>query len=376
MSNPNRVLIWMTLFLTCVLIAATLLHQALLDAFFANHLFNGMILAVLIIGVLVNIRQVVILHPDVTWLDRFPASLRDRTLAPRLLLPMAKMLEKRTRGHRMSAMTMRSVLDGIRMRLDESRDISRYLTGLLVFLGLLGTFWGLLDTIGGVSAVIAELSTSGAENGDVAASFQHLMQSIQTPLGGMGTAFSSSLFGLGGAVVIGFLDLQAGHVQNRFFNELEDRLSDIAHVSGGTLALESDQGLPGLIEALLEQTADSLDRLQLLIARNEEARTAQNSRQLALHERIADLLEQLRSEQRVAQGEQAELAPALRQLTQQLREPSSGGEQMQRHIRNLDVTLGQLLQESTSGRERLIEELRREVRLLAHALSRRPPESE
>jgi hypothetical protein len=377
MSNPNRVLIWMTLFLMGTLLSATMLVEPLTEAFLANQVFNGMIIGVLLIGVIVNIRQVIILQPDVAWLDEFPRSLKDRNLEPHLLTPMAKMLEKRKRGYRMSAMTMRSVLDGIRMRLDESRDISRYLTGLLVFLGLLGTFWGLLDTIGGVSAVIAELSTG--EEGDVAASFKHLMESIQAPLAGMGTAFSSSLFGLAGAVVIGFLDLQAGHAQNRFYNELEDRLSDISHVTSGTVGIEHDQSLSGYVEGLLEQTAESLDKLQSVMSRNEEDRLASTSRQMELNERIAELTDQIRSEQkavtRMGQSH-ADLHPLLVQLGEKIDSSGDGDEALRRHIRNLDIGITQLVSETVTSRERLVEEFRKEIRLLGHTLNKRPQQGD
>ncbi len=375
MSNPNRVLIWMTLFLMGALLSATMLIEPLTEAFLANQVFNGMILGVLLIGVIVNFRQVVILHPDVAWLEEFPRSLKDRNLEPRLLTSMAKMLEKRKRGYRMSAMTMRSVLDGIRMRLDESRDISRYLTGLLVFLGLLGTFWGLLDTIGGVSAVIAELSAGGGD--DVAGSFKHLMESIQAPLSGMGTAFSSSLFGLAGAVVIGFLDLQAGHAQNRFYNELEDRLSDISHVTSGALGIENEQGLSGYVEGLLEQTAESLDKLQSVMSRNEEDRITNTARQMELNERIAELTDQIRSEQkavlRMGQSH-ADLHPLLAQLGEQIENSGNGDESLRRHIRNLDIGITQLVSETVTSRERLVDEFRKELRLLAHTLTKRPPQ--
>ena len=377
MSNPNRVLIWMTIFLIGVAISTTMLFDALSTAFMANHVFNGMIVGVLLIGVIINIRQVLVLHPDVSWLEDFPRSLKDINKEPRLLASMAKMLEKRSKGYRMSAMTMRSVLDGIRMRLDESRDVSRYITGLLVFLGLLGTFWGLLDTISGVSSVISELS--GGAQDDVAASFKHLMQSIQTPLSGMGTAFSSSLFGLSGAVIIGFLDLQAGHAQNRFFNELEDRLSDISHVTSSSIGVESEQSLPAFVEGLLEQTAESLDKLQSVMGRNEEDRLNQTARQMELNERIADLTDQIRAEHkvmvRIGQSH-SELQPAIVQLAEQIEGNWASDEQQRKHIRNLDVGITQLISETVTGRERLIEEFRKELRLLAHTITKRPQGSE
>ncbi|MEL0144704.1 MAG: flagellar motor protein MotA, partial [Alphaproteobacteria bacterium] len=161
----------------------------------------------------------------------------------------------------LSTLSMRSLLDGIASRLDESRDLSRYTIGLLIFLGLLGTFWGLLQTVSSVANVIAGLQVGG---GDAVTIFNDLKTGLEAPLSGMGTAFSSSLFGLAGSLLLGFLELQAGAAQNRFYNDLEDWLSTATRVSGGgALSVgEGDQSVPAYIQALLETTADSLDNLQ------------------------------------------------------------------------------------------------------------------
>jgi biopolymer transport protein ExbB/TolQ len=171
---------------------------------------------------------------------------------------MAQMLTghaKRT----LSATSMRTLLDSIRTRLEESRDISRYLIGLLIFLGLLGTFWGLMQTVSSVSGVVSQLAV---DSGDVEAVFELLKKNLQKPLGGMGVAFSSSLFGLAGSLVLGFLDLQAAHAQNRFVNELEEWLSGSARLSSGLLGDEFAGGAPAYVQALLEQTVDALEQMQ------------------------------------------------------------------------------------------------------------------
>ena len=176
------------------------------------------VIGVLLVGVVVNLRQVFALKPDINWIDGFKmrSTRQGAGPSPVLLTSIAKMMaDVDDEAFRLSAMNMRSLLDGIRLRLDESRDLSRYLTGLLIFLGLLGTFWGLLDTVSSAGSVIAGITAGG---GDITATFDELKAGLQGPLAGMGTAFSSSLFGLGGALVLGFLDLQAGHAQNRFDN--------------------------------------------------------------------------------------------------------------------------------------------------------------
>ncbi len=378
MSNPNRVLIWMAIFLFGVTTSAAVLYQPLSAAFMANQVFNGMILAVLLAGIVVNFRQVIILHIDVVWINTFleEGERAAALIEPRLLSPIAKMLSKRgRRGFAMTAMTMRSLLDGIRMRLDESRDISRYLTGLLIFLGLLGTFWGLLDTVSGVAGVISGLSHQ--DGADAAGSFAQLIATLEEPLSGMGTAFSSSLFGLAGALAVGFLDLQAGHAQNRFFNDLEDWLSELAHLPGGAIASgESERSLPGYIEALMEQTAENLDQLQRVMTRTEEERSSDFSKQMELNSKIAALTDQMREQQKLIERlakSQSELSPVLSRLNETLSE--WGGDEVTRsHLRNLDVALTRMLGEVTSGREKMTEELRRELRLLGHTLPGQRPE--
>jgi len=381
MSNPNRVLIWMSLFLFVVLTVAAILFEPLQRAFMANQVFNGMILLVLAVGVLVNFRQVIVLNVDVTWIDTF-ATEGERAAAllePRLLGPLAKMLSRRNRkGFLMSAMTMRSVLDGVRVRLDESRDISRYLAGLLVFLGLLGTFWGLLDTIAGVVKVIGGLSPGDLgeqEKSATVESFAALIRGLEGPLDGMGTAFSSSLFGLAGSLVVGFLDLQAGHAQNRFFNDMEDWLSDLTHLPSGTLGVESERGLPSYLEALLEQTAENIDQLQRLLTRREEERVTELGKQMELNERLAALTDQMIEGQklieRVARNN-ADLQPVLIKLGDALSREAWGiDEVMRSHIRNLDVATTRLLGEVSSGREKMMDDLRRELRLVAQTIAPR-----
>jgi len=242
MLSTRQSLFWMSLYLAIVAAICTLLYAPLQNAVLANPGFNGVILGVLAIGILINFRQVLVLNTEINWIKVFRTGQPgiSVTAEPRLLKPLATHLSKRRRDRfSLSALALRTILDGIRERLDESREISRYLIGTLIFLGLLGTFWGLMGTIAAVGDVINRLDVG---NGDFASVFADLKQGLQAPLGGMGTAFSSSLFGLGGSLVLGFLDLQAGHAQNRFFNGLEEWLS-------GVTQLVDDLGAPPVAAA-------------------------------------------------------------------------------------------------------------------------------
>ncbi len=245
MTRPRRYLLRMLLFLLVVAVAAGLLYRPLSHAFMASAPINGLILGVLLLGIIYSFRQVFRLIPEVNWLESYRSDreVLSHTPEPHLVAPMARMLGERRGRLSLSTMAMRSLLDGIGSRLDESRELARYTIGLLIFLGLLGTFWGLLQTIGSVGDVIGGLSVEG---GDVSGVFANLKKGLEAPLAGMGTAFSSSLFGLGGSLVLGFLDLQAGQAQNRFYNDLEEWLSGLTRLSSGALPGDGEQRRPRL----------------------------------------------------------------------------------------------------------------------------------
>ncbi len=225
LSSP-LVFFWsMLIFLIITGFLGAILYRQISNAFFANPGLNGLILFVLAVGVLLVFNQVLRLRPEVSWVNSFrQGSDRMRSgRTPTLLAPM-RVLLSRKQSMSLSTTSLRSILDSIATRLDESRDTSRYMIGLLVFLGLLGTFWGLLQTIGSINTVIQSLDPGSGETNDV---LQALKDGLASPLDGMGTAFSSSLFGLAGSLVLGFLDLQAGRAQNRFYTELENWLSTV-----------------------------------------------------------------------------------------------------------------------------------------------------
>jgi hypothetical protein len=232
LSSPRIFLIRMLVFLVLCGLVGVVLYKQIVLAFFANPGLNALIGAVLFIGTILSFRQVIRLYPEVSWVNNFRIADPGLAIArhPTLLAPMAAILgRERTGRMSISQQTMRHLLDSIATRLDEARDISRYMTGLLVFLGLLGTFWGLIETVGSVGKVIDGLKVGG----DAGALFDTLKGGLAAPLGGMGISFSSSLFGLAGSLILGFLDLQSSQAQNRFYTDLEDWLATTVREYGG-----------------------------------------------------------------------------------------------------------------------------------------------
>jgi hypothetical protein len=265
-------------------------------------------------------------------------------------------------------MSTRALLDGVSARLDESGQIARYLTGLLIFLGLLGTFWGLIQTIGAVSDVIGGLRAGGGANPGV---FEDLKVGLRGPLSGMGTAFSSSLFGLAGALVLGFLDLQVSQAQNRFFQELEEWMSTITRHASGSIAFDGDHSVPAYIQALLEQTAESLEGLQKTVGRAEEGRMSANRSMQSLVERLTHLTDQMRAEQqllvRIAE-QQIEMQPIIRRLAESATQ-SGMDESSRTHIRNIDLYLARLIEDINTGRSEAVQDVRNEIKLLARTIA-------
>jgi len=239
LSRPTPYLFRMAVFLVLGAFIAFILYRPIIQAFNANPPLNALIIGVLTIGIVLAFRGVLRLFREVRWANAFLESDSGVVVErePLLLLPMAKMLAGRQKREALSPLSLRAILDTIGLRLDEARDTGRYLTGLLVFLGLLGTFWGLLDTVGSVGKVIQSMKAGS----DAALMFEELKSGLAAPLGGMGISFSSSLFGLAGSLILGFLDLQAGQAQNQFYEQLENWLAGIAG-PGATVPLNS--GLP------------------------------------------------------------------------------------------------------------------------------------
>jgi hypothetical protein len=307
LSSPRIFLVRMLVFLVLCALIAFVLQRQIFNAFFANPWLNGLIIAVLFIGIILSFHQVIRLFPEVSWVNSF--RLADPGIevkrAPKLLAPMASILGGERVGRMaMSAQVMRGILDSIATRLDEARDISRYMTGLLVFLGLLGTFWGLIETVGSVGGIINNLKVGG----DADSVFDALKEGLAAPLGGMGLSFSSSLFGLAGSLILGFLDLQTSQAQNRFYTKLEDWLA--------TTVQDLGVSMPGAAAAaaLPSGITDALDRLRQSVgdAGTSKATTAAMAN---LAEAIQGLVHHMRAEQQMIRSwadEQSKLNHDLR----------------------------------------------------------------
>ena len=286
-SSPRIFLVRMLVFLVIGALLVVILNRQIWGAFRANPGLNALIIGVLLIGILLAFRQVVRLFPEIAWVNSF--RLADPGLAveraPVLLAPMAAILRDRVGRMAMSSQTMRGMMDSIANRLDEARDMSRYMTGLLIFLGLLGTFWGLIETVGSVGKVIEGLKVGG----DAGAMFESLKEGLAAPLGGMGISFSSSLFGLAGSLVLGFLDLQTSQAQNRFYTELEDWLATTVR----------DLGAEGpIVGAGGSDIQASIERLREVISEGGSNKAATGA-MANLAEAIQGLVHHMRSEQQL-----------------------------------------------------------------------------
>jgi hypothetical protein len=293
LSSPRIFIVRMVVFLTVCALVVIVLYKQIWTAFLANAVLNGVIIFVLAIGIALAFRQVIRLFPEIDWVNGF--RLADPGLAverpPVLLAPMAVLLRDRVGRMAISAQVMRGILDSIAARLDEARDTSRYMTALLVFLGLLGTFWGLIETMGSIGNVINSLKPGG----DAAAIFESLKEGLAAPLGGIGIAFSASLFGLAGSLVLGFLDLQTSQAQNRFYTELEDWLSttvrDLGVGSDAAVALPAAGAVSGDLRAAIERLREAITEG----GSNRATTTAMAN----LAEAIQGLVHHMRSEQQM-----------------------------------------------------------------------------
>ena len=311
LTSPRIFLIRMLVFLILCALIAFVLQRQIMTAFFANPWLNGLIIGVLFIGIILSFHHVIRLFAEVSWVNGFRRA--DPKLAakraPNMLAPMAAMLGgERVDRVAISAQTMRAFLDSLSTRLDEARDISRYLTGLLVFLGLLGTFWGLIETVGSVGSIINGLKIGG----DADSVFEALKEGLAAPLGGMGISFSSSLFGLAGSLVLGFLDLQTSQAQNRFYINLEDWLATTVQ----DLGVGGTNGGAALPAAAL----NAIERLRQAIgeAGSSKATTAAVAN---LAEAIQGLVHHMRTEQQMIRDwadEQSKLNRELRRFMELL----------------------------------------------------------
>lgn len=316
LSSPRIFLVRMLLFLILAGFIVFILQKQIETAFLANPGLNGLIVFVLGFGILLALRQVVRLFREVRWVNALPRGEAEHVKPPILLAPMAVLLADRPPGSMISTLTLRAILDSIGTRLDEARDVSRYLTGLLIFLGLLGTFWGLITTVGSLSSVIKSMQVGN----DAGVMFDDLKNGLAAPLAGMGISFTASLFGLAGSLILGFLDLQAGQAQNRFYNELEENLT----------ASTTDTFIEAQGRGLEQLPRDMRLALEKIATTGDQSNARATSLAIAnLADGIQSLVQHMRSEQQLirdwveSQADQSkELKAVLKRLAAEKRMPA------------------------------------------------------
>ena len=369
MTYLSRAVLKMGLLLALVLGGVVFLRGSLLGVFAHNPVLNSMVFSILGIGVLVNFYNLYRVYQEQQWLDsydrgheRFPG-----TPTPEILTPLALIFNE-SKNQYLSPVLVRSLLASVEARLDAMRDVSRYIVGLLIFMGLLGTFWGLSQTIGAIAGVISGIDFGGA---DVKDAFATLKQGLQAPLAGMGTAFSCSMFGLAGSLIVGFLDLQVSRMCTGFYHSVEDRLTLMTKITtsdAGDGALSSG---PAYLNGLLEQTAENMNQLQNLIRRGEDNRTSVVKSMQTVAEKLSTMTEQMMTHQQLLKKiaeNQIDLQEALKSFYQ-LQQKSPHDEAVKQHLRSIDATMMKLLEESIDGRNRSAQDIRNEIRLVARTIS-------
>ncbi|MDF1854481.1 biopolymer transporter ExbB [Pseudooceanicola sp.] len=381
-SQPVRQIMLMLMALTLTGVGAVFAAPSVLPVFEANPYLNGFIAFVFGIGVIACFWQVVQLISSVRWIEAFAADRieSEGVRAPRLLAPLATLLRSRSRRMQISSTSATSILDSVATRIDEAREITRYIVNLLIFLGLLGTFYGLATTVPALVDTIRNLAPKDGEGGVEV--FGRLMEGLDSQLGGMGVAFASSLLGLSGSLVTGLLELFASHGQNRFYRELEEWLSTITRVSFASGDAESgdSSGMAGAFDQMAEQMAEQMESLQTMFTQSDINRSMLDERIGGLTDAVTALageigaqLEQnpvMESLQRVAEGQERLLDHLTRQGTGEGLDAES-----RMRLRSIDVQMLRILEEISAGRQETMTELRTDLAALAKAVqasSRRP----
>ena len=370
-TQPIRQIVTMLLVVVIVAVIGYLLFPTVSPIFLVSPYLNGFILSVFVIGVFASFWQVRALFSAAGWIEGFASDRpgHEFVKAPRLLASLAALLSDSRSRKSINSSSAGSILDSVSTRLDEARDILRYIVNLLIFLGLLGTFYGLATTIPAVVDTIRTLAPT--EGGSSIDSFDNLMTGLEEQLGGMGTAFSSSLLGLAGSLVVGLLEIFAGHAQNRFYMELEEWLSSITKVGhGGDDATGIDSSV---ISGLVEQTTHQIDSLKELVMRGEEQRMRTDGRLASLAEAISVLAKQISTQSRGKAGGAPEVMERVANGQDRIVEAlGSMGEGMdadaRMRLRNIDVQLLRVLEEMSSGRQDSIAEIRQDFATLIYTL--------
>ncbi len=374
-SQPIRQIVTMLLVSGLVAAGAWFIHDTVLGIIWTNPWLNGFIAGVFLLAVITCFWQVFILVQSVSWIESFarhePGSTEAE--APLLLAPLAQLLRSRGARSHLSASSTRSILESVATRIDEARDITRYLINLLIFLGLLGTFYGLATTVPAVVDTIRSLAPEEGETGlDV---FSKLMGGLESQLGGMGTAFSSSLLGLAGSLVVGLLELFAGHGQNRFYRELEDWLASITRVG---FASGDGEGENVAMAGLIDHLGAQIDVLQTIAAQGEFSRAALEERLATLGaalERLAAHSEVTLAEATAQSAAQTAVLARIAKGQERLIAALGGAEtaaqsdaESRMRLRSIDVQLLKILEEMAAGRAETTAELRADLTTLTAAV--------
>ncbi len=368
-SQPVRQISSMLIVSALVAAGLYIAFGTVVEIFWTNPYLNGLIIAVFALGVLSCFRQVIQLMNAVSWIERFArhAPGNDLAVVPALLAPLATLLRSRGARMQLSSSSSRSILDSVAQRIDEDRDLTRYLGSTLIFLGLLGTFYGLATTVPALVDTIRSLNAGDNETG--AEIFGRLQAGLESQLGGMGTAFSSSLLGLSGSMVIGLLELFAGHGQNRFYNELEDWLSTMTRVS---LSSEDSSGTgdSGVMAQVVDHLGEQMESLQMMFTQSDIARSQVDAKLDRLTEAIVTLAQRIdtgdttRALQGVAEGQERLIALLSRQ--------DRGGDgidaESRMRLRSIDVQLLRILEEISAGRQETVADLRGEIAALTRVM--------
>ena len=372
-TQPVNQLTTMTVCVILVCIGAWLSYGALMPVFLANIYLNGFIFGVFILGVVACFWQLLTLISSVSWIEGFALNRpgHEFVKSPGLLASLAHLLRKRGARNALTSSSTQSILDSVASRLDEGREITRYIINLLIFLGLLGTFYGLATTVPAVVETIRSLAPQeGASALDI---FDNLMHGLEKQMGGMGTAFGSSLLGLAGSLVVGMLDLFAGHGQNRFFRELEEWLSSITRI--GLSNMDSDGGNVEnfAIADMLEHTTYQMENLQQVLVQMQARSDDADARIERLTHSVEGLL-QVAQESQKSQNVAAELAESQARIAALLERGPSNEDavwdnEAKMRLRNIDTQLLRILEEMSAGRQDAMAELRGDLRALAQALS-------
>lgn len=371
-SQPVRQVLLMIIVLGLSGFGSFLALPRVLPVFQANPYLNGFIIFVFIIGVLACFYQVLQLISSVRWIERFATDTLDSSVkAPLLLAPLATLLRQRGARMQVSATSTRSILDSVATRIDEAREITRYIVNMLIFLGLLGTFYGLATTVPAVVDTIRSLAPQDNEGGVEV--FNRLMSGLEDQLGGMGVAFASSLLGLAGSLIVGLLELFAGHGQNRFYRELEEWLSTITRVgfTSGEDATAEQNFMAGVVDHMSEQ----MDELQQLFRQSDESRSDVNDTLNALASSIDRMAQRIEGAdpasaamERVAAGQERLIA-----LIEAQGQGDGIDAESRMRLRSIDVQMLRILEEISAGRQESVAELRMDLNRLAEALKPRRP---